>query len=78
MYRIPHMEHPVALDDHVRILEPRPAVRERPEVRLPPAQDDRYDVDSDGVFVHEGLVAVEIPVVQRSHVVALIGNVAVQ
>jgi hypothetical protein len=30
------------------------------------------------VFVDEGMVAVEIPVVERPHVVALIGNVAVQ
>jgi hypothetical protein len=28
------------------------------------------------VFVDEGMVAVEIPVVERSHVVALIGDVA--
>lgn len=39
------MEHPVALDDHVGIPEHPVAVRERPEVRLPPAEDDRHDVD---------------------------------
>ena len=39
------MEHPVALDDHLGILEHQVAVSERPEVRLPPAEDDRHDVD---------------------------------
>ena len=39
------MEHPVALDDHFGILEHQMAVSERPEVRLPPAEDDRHDVD---------------------------------
>lgn len=39
------MEHPVALDDHFGILERQVAVSKRPEVRLPPAEDDRHDVD---------------------------------
>ena len=39
------MEHPVALDDHLGILEHQAAVSERPEVRLPLAEDDRHDVD---------------------------------
>jgi hypothetical protein len=39
------MEHAVALDDHLRIVEHQVAVSERPEVRLPPAEDDRHDVD---------------------------------
>jgi hypothetical protein len=30
------------------------------------------------VFVDEGMVTVEIPVVERSHIVALIGDVAVR
>jgi hypothetical protein len=30
------------------------------------------------VFVDEGMVAVEIPVVERPYIVALIGNVAIQ
>src|ERR1700680_2334757 len=45
MHRITQMEHPVALDDHFGILEQQVAVSERPEVRLPPAEDDRHDVD---------------------------------
>src|SRR5260370_28258566 len=45
MHRITQMEHPVALDDHLGILEHQVAVSERPEVRLPPAEDDRHDVD---------------------------------
>ena len=45
MHRITQMEHPVALDDHFGILEHKVAVTERPEVRLPPAEDDRHDVD---------------------------------
>lgn len=39
------MEHAVALDDHLGIVEHQVAVSERPEVRLPPAEDDRHDVD---------------------------------
>jgi hypothetical protein len=39
------MEHPVAWDDHPGILEHQVAVSERPEVRLPSAEDDRHDVD---------------------------------
>ena len=39
------MEHPVAPDDHIGILEHQVAVSERPEVRLSPAGDDRHDVD---------------------------------
>jgi hypothetical protein len=35
-------------------------------------------VDIAVVFVGEGMVAVEIPVVERPHVVALVGDVAVQ
>src|SRR5215203_1810114 len=44
-HRIAQMEHPVALGDHLGILEHQVAVGERPEVRLPPAEDDRHDVD---------------------------------
>jgi hypothetical protein len=39
------MEHPVALDDHLGILEHQVAGSECPELRLPPAEDDRHDVD---------------------------------
>ena len=45
MHRITQMEHPVALDDHVGILQHQASVSERPEVRLPPAENDRHDVD---------------------------------
>jgi hypothetical protein len=45
MHRIAQMEHPVALEDHFGILEHQVALGERPEVRLPPAEDDRHDVD---------------------------------
>jgi hypothetical protein len=39
------MGHPVALDDHFGILEHQVSASERPEVRFPPAEDDRHDVD---------------------------------
>ena len=39
------MEHSVALDDHLGILEHQVALGESSEVRLPPAEDDRDDVD---------------------------------
>jgi hypothetical protein len=39
------MEHPVALDDHLGILEHQVAGSECPVLRLPPAEDDRHDVD---------------------------------
>ena len=39
------MEHAVALDDRLGIVEHQVAVSERPEVRLPRAEDDRHDVD---------------------------------
>ena len=45
MHRITQMEHSVAVDDHLGILEHQVAVGESPEVRLPPAEDDRHDVD---------------------------------
>src|SRR5207248_4286478 len=45
MHRITQVEHPVALDDQLWILEHQVAVSERPEVRLPPAEDDWHDVD---------------------------------
>src|SRR5438105_3721985 len=45
MHRITQMEHPVALDDQLGILEHQASVSDRPEVRLPPAEDDRHDVD---------------------------------
>jgi hypothetical protein len=36
---------PVALEEHFGILEHQVALGERPEVRLPPAEYDRHDVD---------------------------------
>jgi hypothetical protein len=39
------VQHPVASDDHVGILEHHVAVGKRPEVRRPSAEDDWHDVD---------------------------------
>ena len=44
-HRMAHVKHPVALDDHLRILEHQVAVTERPGIRLPAAEDGRHDVD---------------------------------
>ena len=46
MHQITHVEHPVALDDHVGVLEHQVTVSERPEVRLSPAEDDRPQISS--------------------------------
>ena len=45
MHRITQTERPVALEDPLGILEHQVAASERPEARLPPAEDDRHDVD---------------------------------